>query len=453
MNITSCVPLPGQGLIARYGALVAVTDGHGHGPGPDPLLGALAEVADAAGDGGELVRMAARAALRCPGEPAWACAGVTADGGVAVLVHGHAVATVRVAGAPDVTLTASDSVIPVSRTFPGPVVVLDLAVGAPAASDPRCWLGSGVVPGGGLQVTVSADADAQARYPSDSNAPGAPTYRLPMPDALTPDVPAPGARVPGARVPDVFVPDARTPGTLTPDPLSPAGWPEIAPTVVATDAAYDGPRGDDPPSARADTDDAWLTGQQSAGPVGWHPPTVVTPMPGPLAAEATDTQTEGSPLPVLVQGVLCARAHFNDPDSRTCRQCGSSLDQQRRNFQRGQRPPLGVLVFDDGTRITLDGDYVLGREPALDGDVMAGRARPLRITDPEGTVSRLHLRISLVGWQVEVSDLGSANGSVLQSSDGERTLAPFEPTVAEPGAWIGIGHRSMQYLAYQGVLP
>ena len=82
-----------------------------------------------------------------------------------------------------------------------------------------------------------------------------------------------------------------------------------------------------------------------------------------------------------------------------------------------------------GSRVTLDGDYVLGREPVLDFDVMAGRARPLRISDPEGTVSRLHLRVSLVGWQVEVSDLGSANGSVLRAPGEERTLAPFEPIV------------------------
>jgi hypothetical protein len=129
------------------------------------------------------------------------------------------------------------------------------------------------------------------------------------------------------------------------------------------------------------------------------------------------------------------------------------MEQPPRNVQRRPRPPLGVMLFDDGTRITLDGDYVLGREPALDGDVMAGLARPVRISDPEGTVSRLHLRISLVGWQVEVSDLGSANGSSLQSSGGGQALAPFDPVVADPGARIGIGHRSMQYLAYQGVLP
>jgi pSer/pThr/pTyr-binding forkhead associated (FHA) protein len=79
---------------------------------------------------------------------------------------------------------------------------------------------------------------------------------------------------------------------------------------------------------------------------------------------------------------------------------------------------------------------------------MAGRARPLRICDPDGSVSRLHLRISLVGWQVEITDLGSLNGSVLHSADGERALVPFEPTVIEPGARIGVGHRSLQYLSY-----
>ena len=45
---------------------------------------------------------------------------------------------------------------------------------------------------------------------------------------------------------------------------------------------------------------------------------------------------------------------------------------QAPRLQRRPRPPLGVLVFDDGTRVTLDGDYVLGREPVLDFDVMAG---------------------------------------------------------------------------------
>jgi hypothetical protein len=64
-------------------------------------------------------------------------------------------------------------------------------------------------------------------------------------------------------------------------------------------------------------------------------------------------------------------------------------------------------------------------------------------------VSRLHLRISLVGWQVEVRDLGSANGSLLYLPGGERKLDPYDSTTIEPGTRIGIGHRSIQYLSYR----
>lgn len=344
MKITRCIPLAGQGLVARYGDLVAVTDGSG--PGPEPLLRALTAVAAAAGDGSALVLSAARAALACPGRPDWACAGVTADDGVAVLVHGRAVAAVRVDGRQDVTLTASDSLIPVSRTFTGATVALSLAVGDPVAPDSLFWLDGGVVPGSGLAVTVSA----------------------------------------GAAGPAVTTPDAG-PAVTTPDVGASAG----------------------------------------AGEDGLEP--------------------------VLVDGVLCAGEHFNDPGALYCRQCGISMDQLPRTFQRRQRPQLGVLVLDDGTEFTLDRDYVIGREPALDGDVIAGRARSLRISDPDGSVSRLHLRVSLVGWQVEVSDLGSTNGSVLHFADGELPLVPFEPTLIEPGTRIGIGRHSMQYLSRQGVLP
>jgi hypothetical protein len=342
MKITSCAPWPGPGAVARYDGLVAVTDGRG--PAAALLLSVLSAVTAAGGDGGDLVRAAARAALGVPGQLAWACAGVTADGGVAVLVHGAAAADVRVAGGAGLTLTTGDSVIPVSQTYRGEVVILRLAAGPPAEPDPRCWLGRGVVPGGGLAVTVAAGAA---------------------------------------------------------DPANPH-----PPTAVALPTVVDWPA----PSADL-------------------------------------------PPPVLVEGVLCGQEHFNDPGARACRQCGSPLEPGSRSIQRRPRPPLGVLVLDDGTRVTLNGDCVFGREPALDADVIAGRAQPVRISDPEGTVSRLHLKIALVGWRVEVSDLGSANGSALRSPGGKRALAPFQPEPLEPGAWIGIGQRSMQYLANQGVTP
>lgn len=317
VSVTSCVPLAGHGVIARYGALVGVT--FARGPKPDPLLRTLAAVAASAGDGDDLVRGAAAATIgaraETRAEATWACAGVTADGGVAVLVHGRAVAAVRVDSDPEETLRAFDSSVPVTRTFAGATVALCLLVGEAAAPEPQFWLGDGVACGGGLMVTVTGGASGDR------------------------------------------------------------------------------------------------------------------------------------PRPVLVDGAVCVSGHFNDPTARTCRQCKTSLHQPPMNIQRRPRPSLGVLLFDDGTRFPLDGDYVIGREPAFDSDVLDGRARPLRISDPNGTVSRLHLRISLVGWRVEVSDLGSANGSVLQSSEGERKLVPYASTAIEPGARIGIGHRIMQYLA------
>jgi hypothetical protein len=243
---------------------------------------------------------------------------------------------------------------------------------------------------------------------------------------------------------------------LMPGALPSAVMPKVPPTVLEiAPAAPPGAMAGIPNSGATIKSDDWFAGQPPAGPASWHPPTVDTPAADTPAAGVQAEEIAGGddPQAVLVDGVLCARDHFNDPSARVCRQCGIGLDQPPGNFQRRQRPPLGVLILDDGKRFTLDADYVLGREPTFDSDVIDGRARPLRINDPNGTVSRLHLRISLIGWQVEVSDLGSANGSVLQSSGAERALAPFEPTMIEPGARIGIGHRSMQYLAYQGVLP
>ena len=180
MKITGCVPLAGEapaeqglagqrpgsagmtanGLVARSGGLIALTDGRDRDP--DRLLRTLTEVAEAAGDGTALVLAATRAALEHGGRPAWACAGITAGGDVAVLAYGTAVAAVSVDGGAEAGVSAGDSMIPVVRVFTGNTVSIRLAIGVPGAPDPRLRLDAGVVHGGGVLVTTARDVTCAA---------------------------------------------------------------------------------------------------------------------------------------------------------------------------------------------------------------------------------------------------------------------------------------------------
>ena len=142
-----------------------------------------------------------------------------------------------------------------------------------------------------------------------------------------------------------------------------------------------------------------------------------------------------------VLGVYCKNGHFDDPEARYCAVCGISMAQLTKAPRKGKRPPLGVLVLEDGSVFQLDADYVIGREPSLDSSVADGSARPLRLTDSEGLVSRIHAKVELDGWQVYISDLESANGTYIQlpgETDG-RLLPPRVRTPLIAGARVRVG--------------
>ena len=99
-----------------------------------------------------------------------------------------------------------------------------------------------------------------------------------------------------------------------------------------------------------------------------------------------------------VHGILCSRGHMNDPKARFCAVCGISMVHQTHNLVSGPRPPLGVIVLDDGSSFSLDHDYVIGRDPESSDLVQRGQARPLLIVDPTSQMSRVHARILLREW-------------------------------------------------------
>jgi hypothetical protein len=163
----------------------------------------------------------------------------------------------------------------------------------------------------------------------------------------------------------------------------------------------------------------------------------------PLGSEPPDEADlgTGEKPPPVVLGVYCKNGHFDDPEARYCAVCGIGMAQLTKVPRTGPRPPLGVLVLDDGSVFQLNADYVLGREPSLDASVADGSARPLRLAGASGLVSRIHARVELDGWQVYVSDLSSANGTFIRlpgEKDGKR-LVPGDRTPLVVGAHVRLG--------------
>jgi hypothetical protein len=163
----------------------------------------------------------------------------------------------------------------------------------------------------------------------------------------------------------------------------------------------------------------------------------------PLGSEPPDEAelAAGEPARPEVTGVYCKNRHFNDPEARYCAVCGIGMAQLTKVPQAGLRPPLGVLVLDDGSVFQLDADYVIGREPSLDASVASGSARPLRIAGTSGLVSRIHARVELDGWQVFVCDLNSANGTSIRlpGQDNSTRLPPGVRTPLVVGAQVHLG--------------
>jgi hypothetical protein len=173
------------------------------------------------------------------------------------------------------------------------------------------------------------------------------------------------------------------------------------------------------------------------------------PSPGaPFVSVPIGTAGEAEPpAPVVddrptVLGLACPHGHLSDPSASACITCGAPLAGQA-PLREGPRPPLGVLALDDGSAFVLDIGYVLGREPQQDPEVLAGAARPLKITDADGVVSRRHVRVSLVGWDIQVVDLGSANGTFVQFPGDPQLhqITAHHPVVITPGTQVTMGRR------------
>ncbi|MGY1738470.1 FHA domain-containing protein [Geodermatophilus sp. SYSU D00684] len=428
----------------------------GWGSAPVPPAPAAAPAGDAlVGELVTLCRRVSAAGSRAPGRrlhedlrawlgtvtepPSFAVAAATEDGLTLVLVGGGS------AEVPDLGLRLTpaqgekldNGTLVLDRSVTWPPAPLHLSAGSPAdtAPHPLADLEAGAVPGAAAVLSPAPAPSAAAPVPS-----GTTQVRLPAPHARVPlSTAKPPARPPAA--------PAGAPAGHEHAGHDHTGHAHAAPPPLAAPAPAVDPAPVAPPPVElpAPERSALLFGAAAEAEPARQPLPTPGLEPAPAAAEPEDERPK-------VKGILCKNGHLNDPRAGFCALCGIRTTQQTAVVVEGVRPPLGLLVFDDGATVSLDMDYLLGREPETDERVASGQVRPLLVLDQTGGVSRHHAEIRLEGWDVLLLDVGSANGTLVapRGAPGWSSLVPHQPIRLTPGTAVRMGGRQFAFESQHG---
>ncbi|MFI6363340.1 FHA domain-containing protein [Nocardia sp. NPDC050630] len=410
----------GGHAVARVAGAVVVVAHRGHGrPTADaPAVIALESLAELVRDAAEQHpegpgALVARAATRwlmthaeriSPGEPIdFGILSAAETGGVAIFLHGGVTAVLADDGTIE-RYRGSDAAFTVDRVASLPTRAVALFVDDLDGRIPELpadrgigWLVEGIAQAGGAIVWSDA-----VRGRSESSRP---------------------ERPPTARI------DSGPTQRRAPEP-HPVPEPQLTETRAST---------------------AMLDSVQEQEPVDpHHAPTQMggtnpAPRPDPDLQRRLEATAKSTALTVKVMGFKCARAHPSDPRSAFCTVCGMPVDQTQQLIE-VVRPPLGMLVLDDGMTYMLAADAVLGRDPEHSEQARRGMV-PLKVEDSSGGMSRAHAEVVLVNWDVSLVDRGSTNGTRTRLP-GYRDwirLPPNQPMGLIPGTEIMIGNRVLRF--------
>lgn len=443
-------PAPGDtGLACRFPGVVLYCAARGPQPVVADLIGRCREASAGPDPGIGLARSLAGVLSGSQGAdtPPFALVAKSPKG-LAVLINGALdVRSSHVGDGPTDTeevLSGAAAITWVDRVLPGEYRSVSVHhSGAPSAEVPSdADLVAGVVPAGGLFLDARV---VELAAPPAAPTPVAEPVSEPAPEPETAPVAAEWPAVEEVET-DTTVPNpAATPG---PPPLEWSGPINVGgPPTGPAEPPTPSPPPDPTPSIEEPLPDlehvqfeSVLLHSDGADDDHDHERVPLPVEPDPAESRAAESELAS----VVVQGVLCSRGHFNDPRSRFCSSCGISMVHQTQNLVPGPRPPLGVLVFEDGTTYSLSNNYVIGRQPEVSELVKGGSSLPLQLDDSERTISRAHAELRLEGWDVWFLNLSDTNGSfVWDSNIGQWImLGPGQPVVLAPGTRIAMGRRT-----------
>ena len=100
-----------------------------------------------------------------------------------------------------------------------------------------------------------------------------------------------------------------------------------------------------------------------------------------------------------------------------------------------------TLVFSTGERAQILGRGLIGRMPVAPANEVCDHL--IVVNDATKTVSKTHLRVEALAQGLMVTDLDSANGTVVSMPGiAAERLAPHERVILMSGATVGIGDQS-----------
>lgn len=107
--------------------------------------------------------------------------------------------------------------------------------------------------------------------------------------------------------------------------------------------------------------------------------------------------------------------------------------------------PNRFVVLEDGSRLEIDRDCVIGRDPHGSDAAQRG-LRPVTLEDPAGLLSRAHVEVHTVNGEVVVIDRGSTNGVFMREpAQHDWTRIPsWQQATWRPGSYLQIGGRILR---------
>ncbi|GAA2095932.1 hypothetical protein GCM10009841_07410 [Microlunatus panaciterrae] len=110
--------------------------------------------------------------------------------------------------------------------------------------------------------------------------------------------------------------------------------------------------------------------------------------------------------------------------------------------QQPRRSGVAILRSTTGQVVQVDRPVLIGRSPVVDRSTGAPEPLLMVVPSPGQDISRTHLLVEPRGWQVEVTDLHSTNGTLLLVPDSEigpQRLEPGRPVTVGIGCQLELG--------------